>query len=74
MRIVKRSTMNNVRSRRYKRLLAIRRGCRGALYDGPFDLENEEDRRLYIRWFRINYPAPKGLIPESEAFFGEKLF
>lgn len=56
-----------------KRMLALRRGSRGAVYDGPFDLEVEEDRRLYARWFRINYPAPAGLVPQNQTFFGVDL-
>lgn len=71
--VVKRSAVNNVRSRRFKLLLAVRRGCRRTVYDGPFDLEKEEELRLYVRWFRINYPAPKGLVSKSETFFGFKL-
>lgn len=72
-RVVKRSLVNDVRRWRFKRLLAVRRGCRGTLYDGPFDLEEEEDLRLYVRWFRVNYPAPEGLIAKSESFFGMSL-
>lgn len=56
-----------------KRMLALRRGSRGAVYDGPFDLEDEEDRRLYVRWFRINYRAPESLVPNKENFFGVEL-
>ena len=71
--VVKRSAVSNVRSRRFKRVLAVRRGCRGTVYDGPFDLEKEEELRLYVRWFRINYPAPRGLVSISETFFGFEL-
>lgn len=65
--------VNNVRSRRFKWLLAVRRGSRGTVYDGPFDLEDEDGRRLYVRLFRINYPRPKILIPQNDDFFGAVL-
>lgn len=65
--------MNNLRSLRFKQLLAIRRGNSGTVYDGPFDLEYEVGQRLYARWFRINYPAPKDLVPMSNDFFGYEL-
>lgn len=67
------SCVNNVGSRRLRRMLALRRGSSGTVYDGPFDLEDEEDRRLYVRWFRINYPVPEGLVSKNETFFGVHL-
>ena len=67
------SGVNNLRSLRFKQLLAIRRGNSGTVYDGPFDLEHEVGQRLYVRWFRIHYPAPRGLVPMSNDFFGYEL-
>jgi len=65
--------VNNLRSLRFKQLLAIRRGNSGTVYDGPFDLEHEVGLRLYVRWFRIHYPAPRDLVALNDDFFGHKL-
>lgn len=67
------SDVNDLRSLRFKQLLTIRRGNSGTVYDGPFDLEHEVGQRLYVRWFRIHYPAPKDLVPMSNDFFGYEL-
>lgn len=73
LRRLRESGVNTFRSLRLKQLLSVQRGNNGTVYDGPFDLEDEISLRLYARWFRVNYPAPKDLVALSDDFLGHKL-